>query len=55
MKRAPRELSSLLSKKADLKIQMTTIKSIQLEFVKHSKLSRSMIKIDKEIEVLSGT
>ena len=32
--------------------QIATVKSIQLEFVKHSKLSRQNIKIEKEVEAI---
>lgn len=35
---------------ADAKRELATVKSIQLELVRHSRLSRRVIKIEKEME-----
>lgn len=46
----PAEVRELNSQKVDLKIKLAAIKSIQLEFVEHSLLSRNLIKLDKQLE-----
>jgi hypothetical protein len=42
----------LNNEKIDVTLQLSDIKSVQLEFVKHSLLSRKKIKLEKEIENL---
>lgn len=39
-------------KKAEYQVELSTITAIQVDFVKHSKLTRNIIKLDKEIEQL---
>jgi hypothetical protein len=46
------KLIELENAKLETKAQLDGIKSIQLEFVRHSKLSRTIDQIDKQIEKL---
>jgi hypothetical protein len=48
------EIETLEKERIDLKLELDTIKSIQVEFVKHSKLTRAVDKIDNKIEKLQG-
>jgi len=41
-------------KKAEYQVELSTITAIQVDFVRHSKLTRNIIKLDKEIEQLQG-
>lgn len=51
----PDKLRQLLEQKAETNLELADIKSVNLEFVKHSKLSRKVIKIEKEIETIQLT
>jgi hypothetical protein len=54
IRRPPSEVKDLNSQKVGVKIQLAAVKSIQLEFVKHSLLSRNMIKLDKQLAASLG-
>lgn len=43
------ELHEILQERTKLHIELSNIKSIQLQFVQHSKLSRQIISLDKKI------
>jgi hypothetical protein len=45
----PEKLQDSLLEKSKVSLELSQIKSIQLQFVKHSKLSRQMIALDKKI------
>ena len=38
----------------ETKIELSRIKSVQLELVKHSKLSRALIKYEKDLEAIQS-
>lgn len=48
------EVNKLEIEKYDAMAEVAKIKSVQLEFVKHSKLTRNVIKIEKTIETLQA-
>jgi hypothetical protein len=48
------KVTLLTSEKLTTQIELSTIKSVQLELVKHSKLTRKLIKIDKELETVQA-
>lgn len=48
------EANNLEVKILETKIELSRIKSVQLELVKHSKLSRSLIKYEKELETIQA-
>lgn len=48
------KVNQLEKEKLEIQFELAQIKSIQLELVRHSKLERKMIKIDKEIEGLKA-
>lgn len=47
-------MAELEAEKLTTLIEQRKIKSVQLELVKHSKLERKIIKIDKEIEKINS-
>ena len=49
------KMIDLCKRKIDATKELANIKSIQLELVKHSRLSRNVIKFDKDIASLKGT
>eukprot|EP01040_Poterioochromonas_malhamensis_P001193 gene1193-1266_t len=49
------QIAKLEKEKLQIQYELSTIKSIQLELVRHSKLERNLIKIDKEIEKLKAS
>ena len=50
-----KKMVELCKKKVDVTKELAHIKSVQLELVKHSRLSRNIIKFDKDIASLKGT
>lgn len=46
----PKEIQQLLEESRQIKADVASIKSIQLELVRHSKLTRKLIKVEKELE-----
>ena len=46
--------AKLEKEKIRIQMELSQIKSIQLELVRHSKLERNLIKIDKELEKLKA-
>lgn len=54
MARPSSEANVLEVKKLETQIELSKIKSMQQEFVKHAKLSRSIIKFEKEIETIQA-
>ena len=46
------EIGKLEAKLLETQLDVSKIKSVQLEFVKHSKLSRELIKLEKQIETI---
>lgn len=48
------EVTKLEDSKIEAQLELAKIKSVQLEFVKHSKLSRSIIKIEKQLEAIQA-
>ena len=46
----PSELKQVREEKLALQAELATIKSVQLEFVRHSLLSRRVIKLEKQID-----
>jgi hypothetical protein len=46
----PNQIAKLQAEKFELQQELATIKSVNLEFVRHSLLSRKVIKIEKSIE-----
>ncbi len=53
--RPSQKLYILQNQKFEASKELSQIKSVQLEFVKHSKLTRQVIKFEKEIEALQLT
>lgn len=51
----PSKIRQLEKDKLELQLELASIKSVQLELVRHSKLERKVIKIDKELETLKGS
>jgi hypothetical protein len=49
------KIFELEDQKAAAQIELASIKSVQLELVRHSKLERQVIKLDKEIETLKAS
>ena len=49
------QLTKYEKEKVKTQLELAQIKSIQLELVRHSKLERNLIKIDKEIEKLKAS
>ena len=49
----PSELRSAREERLALQAELATIKSVQLEFVRHSLLSRKVIKLEKQIDEIS--
>ena len=52
--RPSKKYYDLLDEKDRTEFELKQIKSLQVEFVKHSLLSRRIIKLDKDIEVIRG-
>lgn len=52
MARPSSEIKKLLEEKALANLEIAGIKSLQLELVKHSLLTRKVIKIEKRVEKL---
>ena len=50
VKRPPAELTTATAELNATRIELCEVKSIQLQFVKHSKLSRKAIKLEKQVE-----
>ena len=50
MKRPSQELLTATADLNTTRIELCEVKSVQLQFVKHSKLSRKAIKLEKQIE-----
>lgn len=50
----PTEYNKLTEEKLMTQIELTKIKSVQLEFVRHSLLSRKVIKIEKQLETIQS-
>jgi hypothetical protein len=48
----PTELVTANNDLVATKLELCTVKSVQLELVKHSKLTRKMIKLEKQIETI---
>lgn len=48
------EIIKLENDRLDAVVEVGKIRSVQLEFVKHSKLSRKVISIEKQIETLQA-
>lgn len=46
----PSKVRALRMSKQEVESELATIKSIQVEFVRHSQLTRKVIKLDKEME-----
>lgn len=53
IKKPPSELKQLNDDLYNTKLDVMGIKSIQLELVKHSKLTRRVIKLEKQIETIT--
>ena len=51
----PSKLYELENQKAAVQIELSSIKSVQLELVRNSKLERQVIKLSKEIETLKAS
>jgi hypothetical protein len=51
----PSAIRVLEKQKLDLHLEIASIKSIQVELVRHAKLERQVIKIGKELEGLKAT
>lgn len=49
------QYTKLEDEKLKIQLELSTIKSIQLELVRHSKLERKLIKLDKELETLKAS
>eukprot|EP01038_Epipyxis_sp_PR26KG_P012522 gene12522-16795_t len=49
------EANRIASEKLAAQVELRTIKSIQVELVRHSKLTRKVIKCDKELETIQAT
>lgn len=49
----PSELKQAREEKLALQSELATIKSVQLEFVRHSLLSRKVIKLEKQIDEIA--
>ena len=54
MAKPSKKYKELISSKNVITSELKEIKSLQLEFVRHSLLSRRIIKIDKEIDESKG-
>jgi hypothetical protein len=52
--RPSEESRKLEAEKLDTQLELAKIKSVQLEFVKHSLLARKIIKIEKQLEIIQG-
>jgi hypothetical protein len=50
----PKELAKLEAERYEIQQELATIKSVNLEFVRHSLLSRKVIKIEKSIDDLKA-
>lgn len=50
----PKKVKELEQQRMEAKIKIASIKSVQVELVRHSKLQREVIKIDKELETLQA-
>lgn len=48
------EANLLETQKLEAQVELSKIKSVQLELVKHSKLSRAIIKFEKQLEVIQA-
>jgi hypothetical protein len=50
----PRKIKELEQEKFEAKFELASIKSVQVEFIRHSKLQREIIRIDRELEILKA-
>ncbi len=50
----PARVKELEQQKVEAKFNLASIKSVQVELVRHSKLQREIIKIEKELETLQA-